>query len=217
MSAPTTDPAAPPTPAPVPAPPTPPVPTPPVPAEPAAPAPQGWDGKIESLDPAAQKIIADLRKEAGESRVAKTAAEQKAQSILDAIATATGTKPESDPAKLAADLTAAQQVAQTAARELAVYKAAGNLADPVKLLDRTSFTNAIKGIDPADGVALTAAIDAAVKADPTLKAARAAGASGIEQTGGSGEQGQITEEQLQKMTPEQIDEAYKKGLLNSLL
>jgi hypothetical protein len=34
---------------------------------------------------------------------------------------------------------------------------------------------------------------------------------------GSGEQGQVTEEQLARMTAEQIVEAQQKGLLNHLL
>jgi len=194
---------------------------PPAPVQPPAPAQAApaapVQGKVEELPEWAQKLIADTRKEAGDNRVAKTAAETKAQSILDAIAKATGTAVETDPAKLAADLTAAQQTAATAARELAVYKAASNLADPVKLLDRTSFTTAIAGIDPTDGAALKAAIEAVVAADDTLKPARAAGASGLDITGGSGVAGQITEEQLKSMTPEQIVDAQSKGLLKSLL
>lgn len=172
----------------------------------------------------AWKVIQETRLEAGDKRIAltaaeaaRTAAETKAQAVLDAIAKATGQAAETDPVKLASDLTAAQDAAKDAARELAIFKAAGSAADPVKLLDRTSFMNAVRGIDPADGTALAAAIEAAVKADPTLKSARAAGASGIEQTGGSGEQGQISEEQLKNMTPEQIVEAHKKGQLNHLL
>jgi hypothetical protein len=173
--------------------------------------PTAWDGKIESLDAGVQKIIGDLRKENGDRRVALTASESRTAAILAAAGIKTE---EADPAAL---LAAAQKTASDSARELAVYKAAGNLADPVKLLDRTSFTASIAGIDPSDGPALLAAINAAVAADNTLKATRAVGASGIELTGGTGEQGQITDAQLAQMTPEQIADAYTKGLLKTLL
>lgn len=174
-------------------------------------APPAWDGKIESLDPAAQKIISDLRKEAGDNRVKATAAETRTQAILKAAGLA---PEEKDPAAL---LTAAQQTATNAARELAVYKAAGNIANPDKLLDSTKFLTSIKGIDPSDGPAIKAAIDAAVAADASLKAARAAGASSVDTSGGTGETGQITEAQLAQMTPEQIDKAYREGKLKHLL
>ena len=186
--------------------------------EPAAPAVEtppaaapAWDGKIESLDPAAQKIISDLRKEAGDNRVKATSADTKLQAIL----TAAGIGPDTpDPAEVARTASAA---AASAVRELAVFKAAALAgADPTKLLDRTSFTASIQGIDPTDGPAIRAAIDAAVTADSTLKAALAASASGIE-LGGTGETGQITEAQLAQMNPEQISSALKAGKLAHLL
>lgn len=174
--------------------------------------PPAWDGKIESLDPAAQKIISDLRKEAGDNRVKATAAETRTQAILKAAGLA---PEEKDPAAL---LAAAQQNAANSARELAVFKAASTAgADPTKLLDRASFITSIKGIDPSDGPAIKAAIDAAVTADASLKAARAAGASSVDTSGGTGETGQITEAQLAQMTPEQIDKAYREGKLKHLL
>lgn len=170
-----------------------------------------WDGKIESLDPAAQKIITDLRKEAGDNRVAKNAETERVNAILKAAGIKTD---EPDPVKVAAEAT---DKATKAVRELAVFKAAATEgADPIKLLDRTSFTASIAGIDPADGPAIAAAIKAAVTADATLKAARAAGASSVETSGGTGEVGQITEAQLAQMTPEQIADAYETGLLKTL-
>lgn len=171
-----------------------------------------WDGKIESLDPAAQKIIADLRKEAGDNRVKAKTESDRVEAILKAAGIKTD---EADPVAVAKSATAA---ATKATRELAVFKAAATSgADPSKLLDRASFLTSIAGIDPADGPAIKAAIDAAVAADTTLKAARAAGASAVETSGGTGEHGQITEAQLAHMTPEQISEAYEKGLLKHLL
>lgn len=201
---------------------TPAAPEPAVPAEPAAipaaPAPQAepiatpaWDGKIESLDPAAQKIIADLRKEAGENRVkAKTEADR-----VEAILKAAGIKPdEADPAEAAK---AAAAEAAAAKRELAVFRAAADAgADPSRLLDSNTFLSSVAGLDPNDGAAISAAITAAVAANPLLKATQAAAASGSE-LAGSQETGQITEAQLAQMTPEQVNEALRKGQLTHLL
>lgn len=168
--------------------------------------------KVEDLPAWAQKIITDTRKEAGDYRAAKNAETERVNAILKAAGIETE---EPDPATL---LTQSQTEAAAAKRELAVFKAAAAAgADPVKLLDRNSFTSTIKDIDPSDGDALKAAITAAVEADNTLKAVRAAGASGVEQTGGTGELGQTTEAQLAQMTPEQIVEAQEKGLLKGLL
>jgi hypothetical protein len=176
---------------------------------------------VDQLPAWAQKIIRDTRKEAGDFRTAKTAAETQAQSILAAVAKAAGIEvpgDKPDPAKLTADLTTAQQAQADTARQLAIYKAATAAgADPAKLLDSNSFMTSVQGLDPTDGDAVAAAITAAVTANQSLKAARAAGASGIEQTGGTGEQGQITEQQLKTMTPNQIVEAQSKGLLRNLL
>lgn len=176
---------------------------------------------VDQLPAWAQKIIRDTRKEAGDNRTAKTAAETQAQSILAAVAKAAGIKVEGeqpDPAKLTADLTTAQQAQADTARQLAIYKAASTAgADPAKLLDSNSFMTSVQGLDPTDGEAVAAAITSAVTANTSLKAARAAGASGIEQTGGTGEQGQITEQQLKTMTPNQIVAAQEKGLLRNLL
>lgn len=170
-----------------------------------------WDGKIESLDAGVQKIITDLRKEAGDNRVAKNAETERVNAILKAAGIKTDAP---DPAELLAQ---SQTESAAAKRELAVFKAAATAgADPTKLLDRASFLTSIAGIDPADGLAIAAAIKAAVGADSTLKAVRAAGASGTELSG-SGETGQITEAQLAQMTPEQISKALKEGKLAHLL
>jgi hypothetical protein len=179
----------------------------------------GWDGKVESLDAGVQKIIADLRKEAGDHRVAaKTAGEAATKDLTERLAVALGLKPDAatDPATLTASLTAAQQSAKGAARELAIFKAASaSGADPSKLLDSNTFTTSVAGLDPTDSTAITAAIEAAVAANPLLKTTRAVGASGIE-LGGSGDS-QITEAQLAQMTPEQVVLARKEGRLAHLL
>jgi hypothetical protein len=76
--------------------------------------------------------------------------------------------------------------------------------------------SSVTGLDPADGAAVTAAITAAVAANPLLKAVQAAAASGTE-LGGTGEQGQITEQQLAAMSPEEKVAALKAGKLQHLL
>jgi hypothetical protein len=176
---------------------------------------------VEALPDWAQKIVRDARKEAGDYRTAaKTASDAATQSITEKLAAALGLKPEAaaDPAALTQQLTTAQQEAADRARELAIYKAASaHGADPARLLDSNSFMTSVKGLDPADGDAVADAIKAAVTANQSLKAARAAGASGVELSGGTGEQGQITEQQLKTMTPEQIVQAQAKGLLRNLL
>lgn len=176
--------------------------------------------KVEDLPAWAQKIITDTRKEAGDYRTAaKTAADNAQKELTDKLAVALGLKPDAatDPAALTASLTAAQSAAQSAARELAIFKAAASVgADPARLLDSNSFMSSVSGLDPADGAAVTAAINAAVAANPNLKAVLAAAASGTE-LGGTGETGQITEAQLAQMTPEEINTALRAGKLKHLL
>ena len=190
----------------------PPQPEPPATPEPPAAEPAAAPERVEDLPTWAQKIIADTRKEAADNRGAKNAETERVNAILKAAGIKTD---EPDPAEL---LKQSQAESSAAKRELAVFKSASAAgADPVKLLDRASFLTSIASVDPTDGPAITTAIEAALAADPSLKAVRAAGASGIEQTGGTGEQGQISEAQLAQMTPEQVVEAQEKGLLKSLL
>lgn len=190
-------------------------------AEPAAAAtPVAAPESVDQLPSWAQKIITDARNgEANYRTKAQTAADNAQKELTDKLAVALGLKPDAatDPAALTASLTQAQQQAQQSARELAIFKAAAATgADPARLLDSNTFMSSVSGLDPADGAAVTAAINAAVAANPLLKTVQAASASGTE-LGGTGEQGQITEAQLARMTPEQIVEAQGKGLLKNLL
>lgn len=186
-----------------------------VPAAPAAPAAEPAPNsveKVEDLPAWAQKIITDTRKEAADSRGAKNAETERVNAILKAAGIQTDAP---DPVAVAKTAT---EAATAAKRELAVFKsAAASGADPSKLLDRASFLTSIESVDPSDGPAMKAAIEAAVAADATLKTARAAGASAIDGTGGTGEVGQLTEAQVKKMTPEQIVAAEEKGLLRDYL
>jgi len=181
------------------------------PAEPVTP-PAAPAENVADLPAWAQKIITETRAEAADNRVKAKAETDRVNAILKAAGIQTE---EPDPAAL---LTQSQADAAASKRELAVYKAASAAgADPSKLLDRASFLTSIQAIDPTDGAAIKAAIQAAVAADATLKAARAAGASAIDGPGGTGEAGQLTAEQIKNMTPEQIVEADKKGLLRNYL
>jgi hypothetical protein len=175
---------------------------------------------VDQLPEWAQKEIAKVRKEAGDYRTkAQTAADNAQKELTDKLAVALGLKPDAatDPAALTASLTAAQAEAQSAARQLAIFKAAATTgADPSRLLDSNSFMSSVAGLDPSDGAAVTAAITAALAANPLLKAVQAAAASGTE-LGGTGETGQIDEHQLARMSADQIVEAQSKGLLRNLL
>ena len=141
-----------------------------------------WDGKVESLPAAAQKLINDLRKADGDERIAKK--------TLDAIQKALnpdakGEKPTAEA--LTQALTERETEAKQARTELAVYKAASKLdADADALLDSRSFLAKLKDIDPSKTADIDKAIKDAVKDNPKLKLARAAGTSGAN-FGGSGE------------------------------
>lgn len=213
----TATPEAPQAPAPVPGPPAAAA-APQAPAQPAAPATPATPEQVSDLPEWAQKIITDARKEAGDHRAAKNAADQQLAAILKAA----GIVDDKDPAAVLEAATkerdAAAQERDAARRELAVLKAAQAVgADTGKLLDRASFMTTIQGLDVQDATAVKAAIEAAIAADPTLKAPRAGSASTISTAGGTGEQGPITEEQLARMTPEQVDKAYREGRLAHLL
>lgn len=194
--------------------------TPEAPVEVVAPVEVAPVESVDALPGWAQKLITDVRKEAGDYRTqAKTAAEKAQQELTDKLAVALGLKSDAavDPAALTASLTAAQASAQSAARELAIFKAAAATgADPSRLLDSNSFMSSVNGLDPTDGAAITAAIAAAVAANPILKAAQAAAASGTELSG-TQEQGQLTDADLKRMSADEIVAATAAGKFRSLL
>jgi hypothetical protein len=117
----------------------------------------------------AKAEIERLRKENGSDRVnAKAqAATDARQQILKDLGLIEGNE-IADPAKIAAQLAASGAEARQARVELAVYRAAGTTADPAALLDSTSFLASLKGIDPTDSAAITAAITSAVESNPRL-------------------------------------------------
>lgn len=153
-----------------------------------------WDGKVESLDPAVQKMIADLRAENAASRTnAKaTAAEEARKALVEDLGKTLGLVKDGDetpdPAALTQQLAEQQATARAAQVELAVFRAAGPAgADAAALLDSRAFLDTVKDTDPADAAAITAAITKALTDNPRLKAVQAAAKSGADLTGGTGE------------------------------
>lgn len=122
------------------------------------------------LDDNAQKVIKAIRGDYKSEREKRQAAETRAQNIEAAIKTALGlTEAPPDPAALTAQLTEVQQAARQAQVELAVYRAAQSAnINANALLDSRTFMLAIKDVDPSDTEALSAAMTAAVEANPLL-------------------------------------------------
>jgi hypothetical protein len=168
------------------------------PAPPADPKPAEPPADNPWTDPDKAKAeIERLRAENGKDRTtAKTkAAEEARNELVKELGKTLGfvkdgdTKP--DPAELTKQIGALSSEATQAKTELAVYKAASKAgADAEALLDSRGFLAKLTDIDPTDSKAITKAIDDAVKDNPKLKLVRAAGTSGADFTGGTGEQRQ---------------------------
>ena len=141
-----------------------------------------------------RKMIKDLRKEAAKDRVAgkEKAADEARRAVLDEISKALGLSksdeaPELTAEQLTARLTESKAAERASALELAVYKAAGDLADPALLLDSQSFHTALKDVDLADAEAVKNAITAFTKDHPHFAKTQAvSGASAIDKPAGSG-------------------------------
>lgn len=134
------------------------------------------------------------RDEAYKNRQKANAAAQEMESLRTTLGKALGLIKDDDgkgegpdAEALAAQVEKSQAEATTAARELAVYKAAAsNGADPAKLLDSRSFLSAIENVDHTDDKAISAAIKAAVDGNKNFALARAAGASTADTASGPG-------------------------------
>ena len=97
-----------------------------------------------------RKMVKDLRKEAAKDRVAgkEKAADEARRAVLDEISKALGLSksdeaPELTAEQLTAKLTESKAAERASALELAVYKAAGDLADPDRLLASKNLQDAI--------------------------------------------------------------------------
>ncbi|WP_053619627.1 hypothetical protein [Nocardiopsis sp. NRRL B-16309] len=156
-----------------------------------------------------EAYVKKLREENAENRVkakeaveARTAAEQRQQAQMDAIAKALGLKDDDappDPEKLTAQLTetakerdATQAELRTMRVERAAEKAAREHgADVDTLLDSRSFANKLAGLDPTDSgfsEAVSDLVRATVDSNPKYKAAQVATSSSADFSSGPGEQ-----------------------------
>jgi type IV secretory pathway VirB10-like protein len=200
--------------------------TPATPAEPVAPPAAPEPPATPPAEPKTfdEAYVQTLRQEAAANRTkardAETAAEERINKILEAA----GIKPKDEPldaGKLTEQLSAKDQTIRKLSVERALDKAARkNGADEDLLAAVLNHQGKLGELDPtAENFtdALDALVKTAVESNPKLKTVRATGASGVELTGGTGEQGQITEAQLARMNPDQIVEAQNKGLLRNLL
>lgn len=141
-----------------------------------------------------RKMVKDLRKEAAKDRVAgkEKAADEARRAVLDEISKALGLSksdeaPELTVEQLTAELAESKAAGHASALELAVYKAAGDLADPARLLDSQSFHTALKDVDLTDGEAVKNAITTFTKDHPHFAKTQAVnGASAIDKPAGSG-------------------------------
>lgn len=141
-----------------------------------------------------RRMIKDLRKEAAKDRVAgkEKAADEARRAVLDEISKALGLSksdeaPELTVEQLTAELDESKAAGHASALELAVYKAAGDLADPARLLDSQSFHTALKDVDLADAEAVKNAITTFTKEHPHFAKTQAvSGASAIDKPAGSG-------------------------------
>lgn len=141
-----------------------------------------------------RKMIKDLRKEAAKDRVAgkEKAADEARRAVLDEISKALGlSKSDEAPVltveQLTAELAESKAAEHASVLELAVYKAAGDLADPARLLDSQSFHTALKDVDLTDAEAVKNAITAFTKDHPYFAKTQAvSGASAIDKPAGSG-------------------------------
>lgn len=183
----------------------------------------------------AARALASARDGETKAKQAAQAAKDQHQKTLDNIAVALGFKPDpkTDPTALVTAAAKERDDARAEARarsvELAVYRAAGKAsANADALLDSRSFLRDLADLDPAAkdfDTKVAAAIADAVTANPaygnaggsTTTTTTPPARSGGEFTGGSGAGAPITEEQLAKMTPDQISKAYEEGRLKHLL
>lgn len=163
----------------------------------------------------AQAEIERLRRENGADRTKakEQAAEEARKAILDEFAQKLGFK-EGDTAPTVEQLTAqlTEQTSETeqaraetrdTKAELVVWRNATDLGvDAAALTDSRAFERAIKDLDPSSDsfeADVKKAAQEAAENNPKLKSIQAAGKSGADLTGGSGE-GAITQEQFKNMS-----------------
>ena len=141
-----------------------------------------------------RKMIKPVRREPARDPVAarKRPEDDPRRAVLDEISKALGLSksdeaPELTVEQLTAELAESKAAGHASALELAVYKAAGDLADPARLLDSQSFHAAVKDVDLTDSEAVKNAITAFTKDHPHFaKTQGVSGAAAIDKPAGSG-------------------------------
>lgn len=208
--------------------PTPPTPAPTEPPKATEPSANPWS------DPTvAEAEIKRLRAENAKDRTTSKAqaAEEAKKELAQTIGKALGFVEDEqiDPAKLTESLTTAQSEAKRARVELAVFRnAAAAGGDPAALLDSSSFLASLAAVDPSDSAAVTAAVQAAIAANPRLGAAPADPkapapnpAQGASAAGTPPSVAPLTREQVEQMAREgkhdEIEKARQEGRLDELL
>lgn len=176
----------------------------PVATAPAASPPWGTD---EDFNPErAWKLIQNLKadSELKATKAAEKATADATKSIAETLGKALGIIPEDalDPVKLQAQITASDQSAKQAARELAVFKAAeGTNANALALLDSKSFLETVDVLEPNDAAGFASAITEALAANPffakEVSGARPALKPNPAQGGSSGDTPSLTERAAQ--------------------
>lgn len=155
-------------------------------ADPAPGKPAG-EWRVEDLPTGAQKMISDLRKEAGDHRVAAKTAQAQAEetsakldAFLDGFARVMGLTQDTqaappDPEKLTADLETAQKSHREALVRLAVFEAATEHGGNARALtDSVSFLGKVNKLDPGSeefSDRVNEAVREAVNSNPLFKAA----------------------------------------------
>lgn len=156
----------------------------PTPVEP-APAPQ----KVEDLPDWAQKIITDTRAEAAANRTGKTTLEQQLAAITKAINPDAGTEAP-DPDALAQQLAAKDETIRTLTIDNALTTALATNQASALTASVLRGENALKDLDPTAPdfqAKLDAVVKEAITKHPELRTVQAAGASGANFNGGTGE------------------------------
>lgn len=164
----------------------------------------------------ARRETAKYRTERNEHRDRVAALEQQVQQIAKAVG---GDGDDPDPEKLALQLTEAQtKYRQERLRNEYLAAAVAEGADIDLTWPYLVGSGAFDDLDvTADDFAtkVAAVVKKAVESNPKLKRETPPG-SGDQGTRGSGAK-QLTEADLERMSPEQIDEAFDKGQLTHLL
>lgn len=169
-----------------------------------------WEDRAKEHKRTADKAAADLKAE---------------QDRLKAIMKAAGIgEDEPDPAEAAKNAVAERDAALARVRQIEIERTAEKAAltagaDVTALLDSRAFTKALTELgEGATEQQISAAVSAALEANPRLKATPAVPARTVtDSTGGGDPKGQLSRDQLKAMSPEQIVQARKDGRLRNLL